>query len=188
MWKTTETVHTDNNKLPWGVYMSQHLNKVFLIWANIVFPLTIESLLLIQTKTQTRWGIYRSHLWAVKCFKPKRNNTQGQDYGSAQHNGLIMGGNVWTRSNAPVSVSVEGNVKVQDTLFTAGSSGNWNVSFFSIALQLSVDLVGMVHAMEYLTLRVLFNGLFMLMEVHILNFVLSIFTVKKHTRYTKVCR
>lgn len=34
-------------------------------------------------------------------------------------------------------LSIGGNVKVQDSVFTAGSSGNWNVSFFSIALQLS---------------------------------------------------
>lgn len=40
---------------------------------------------------------------------------------------------------------MEGNVKVQDTVFTAGSSGNWNVSFFSIASQLSLDLVGTEH-------------------------------------------
>lgn len=133
--------------------MSQHFNKVFSIWANIIFPLTIESLLLIHTETQTWWGIYRSHLWTVKCFKPERNTTQGQDYRSVQHNGFIMGGNVWTPSNAPVSLSIEGNVKVQDTLFTAGSSGNWNVSFFSIALQLSLDLVGTKHAMNYLTLK-----------------------------------
>lgn len=33
-------------------------------------------------------------------------------------------------------------VKVQDTVFTAALSGNWNVSFHSTALQLSLDLVG----------------------------------------------
>lgn len=65
--------------------------------------------------------------------------------------------NGWKRVNskqcAGVSLYIEGNVKVQDTLFTAGSSGNWNVSFFSIALQLSLDLVGTKHAMNYLTLK-----------------------------------
>ena len=60
-----------------------------------------------------------------------------------------------------LSLSVEGNVKVQDTAFTAGSSGNWNVSFFSIALQLSRDLVGTEHGIDNLTVKSLIYGLYM---------------------------
>lgn len=52
------------------------------------------------------------------------------------------------------------NVKVQDTVFTAASSGNRNVSLLSIALQLRSDLVGTDLRMDKLTVR----GFF-LMEV-----------------------
>lgn len=48
---------------------------------------------------------------------------------------------------------MEGNAKVQLTVFTAGSSGNWNVSFFSIPLQLSLDLVGMEHGVDSLRVK-----------------------------------
>lgn len=58
-----------------------------------------------------------------------------------------------------VSLSMEGYVKVKDTVFTAGSSGNWNVSFFSRALQLSWDLVGMVQGMDNLTMKSFIYGL-----------------------------
>lgn len=64
-----------------------------------------------------------------------------------------MGENVRSPSGAPVSLSKEANVKVQDTVFTAGSSGNWNVSFFSIGLQLSLNLVGKEYSMYNLTVR-----------------------------------
>lgn len=38
-------------------------------------------------------------------------------------------------------------------MFSAGSSGNWNVSFFSMALQSGLDLVGTEHAMHHLKVK-----------------------------------
>lgn len=70
----------------WIAMMSetQHLNKEFHI------------------ETQTWRGIYRSHLSAVR----QRSTTRGQVYRSAQHNGLITGGNVRSPSCAGVCLSL----------------------------------------------------------------------------------
>lgn len=148
LWTTTGTALTKINFCQ--RHETQQLNKEFSVWAKTLFS---RLLLLIHTESQTWWGIHTFHLSAMKCFKPERNTTQGQDYRSAQHNGLIMGENVWTPSCALVSPSVEGNVRVQDTVFTAGSSGNWNVSFFSTATQSSVDPAGMEHGMDNLKVK-----------------------------------
>lgn len=107
------------------------------------------------------WNVERNlQISLISGASSQKNTTWGQDYRSATHNGLIMGKNVWSLSCALVLLSVEGNVKVQDTVFTAGLSGSWNVSFFSIALQLSLVWVwhGQLDSEElYLqNLRILF--------------------------------
>ena len=52
-----------------------------------------------------------------------------------------------------VTLSMEGLCKVHKTAFTAGSSANWNVSGFSKALQLCLDLVGVESVMDNLTVN-----------------------------------
>lgn len=63
-----------------------------------------------------------------------------------------------------MSLFFKGNVKVQDTVFSLSLSGNWNVSFFSVALQLRLDLVGTEHGMGNLNLKCFIYGLYMLIE------------------------
>ena len=61
------------------------------------------------------------------CYELERCRTTGQDNRSVEHNGLIIGENLWMLS-APCCLSPwKGYVSVQDLLFTASSSGNWNV-------------------------------------------------------------
>ncbi len=131
--------------------------RVFNLDETLLF--LILSHLLIHSEAQRSRGICRSHLSVAKGFKPERNTTWGQDYRSAQHNGPIMGENVWSPRCAPVSLSVEGHVRVKDAVFAAGSSGNWNVSFFSSALQLSWALVGTEHGTDNLTVKSFVYGL-----------------------------
>ena len=113
-----------------------------------------------------KWrGIHGFHLTTVKCCEPERNTTRGQDHRSARHNALIIGVNVWTPSSAPVPFSVEGNVKVHNAALAAGLSGNWNVSFLSMASQWSLDLVGTEPGWTTWKWRA-FNGLFMWMCIY----------------------
>lgn len=75
-------------------------------------------------------------------------------------------------------LSIGADVKVQDSVFTAGLSGNWNVSYFSIALRLSLVLMGTewhkleseeLHFLLFLLIGVLFclfYSLFLLHEGH----------------------
>lgn len=74
-----------------------------------------------------------------------------------------MGKNVWSPSCALVSLALwRGYAKVHNTAFTAGSSANWNVSAFSKALQLCLDLVGMENVMDNLTVKNFIHGLYVL--------------------------